>query len=233
MGWKKLTVCLILAFFCWAPVALADTPATTRLVFHEETGDDVTQYEIHITPQADGYEIHSRFDDRDVLIHCDASLAHQRLEIDRHALDQPIIYVREGEVIKASLGEQTLTKEIDDNPWYQMLEMSKEFVASDKDPGKFWIVSDQMGEVTKESGFSAIKMNAKNKGTEMITHQGQEVEATKIVVRVAGPKGAFWKAEYWYRPSDGVMLRYESVRGRPGTPKTIITLVEEEQIAAR
>jgi hypothetical protein len=50
---------------------------------------------------------------------------------------------------------------------------------------------------------------------------------TQYEIRV---RAAFWKAEYWYRPSDGVMLRYKSVRGGPGTPKTIITLLKEENI---
>jgi hypothetical protein len=207
--------------------------ANKRFVFHEQTGDDVTQYEIRVRPYGEGYRIYGSFNDRDTFVECDASLAHQRLEIDRKAQEHLITYQREGKTITGAIGDETITKKMSDDPWYQMLEISKKFITSKGDLGKFWVVSDQMGEHTKEPGFSAIKLQARGEGTETIQHQGQDVETMKILVRLTGLRSAFWQAEYWYRPSDGVLLRYEAVRGGPGTPKTIITLLEEEDLPAQ
>jgi len=41
-------------------------------------------------------------------------------------------------------------------------------------------------------------------------------------------RSAFWGADYWYRVSDGQLVRYEEVRGGPGTPVTVGVLVSEE-----
>lgn len=231
--WRTVIRFSILISLLFPSGALAEEFANKRFVFQEQTGDDVTQYEIRVTSHEEGYRIHGTFPDRTTYIECDAALAHHRLEIDRNAVEHLIVYTRDGNSITGTLGDETLTKKINDNPWYQMLEVSQAFVTGQGDLGDFWIVSDQMGEHTDEPGFSAITLQAREKGRETIEIQGQEVEALKVIVRLTGAKAMFWKAEYWYRPSDGVMLRYEAVRGGPGTPKTVITLLEEEELAAQ
>jgi hypothetical protein len=212
------------------------TPAAIakRLVYHQQTGDEVTQYEIRIEPYDDGYRIYGYFDDRVTLVECDDTFGHQRFKVERRTQDNYIItYMREDETITGTLGANSIQRKVSDDPWYQTLEISKTFIESqDNNLGKFWFVSDQLGTLTKEDSlFSAFKLQAQKKGTEVIKHHGCDVETLKVLIRLTGLKAALWKAEYWYRPSDGIMLRYEAVRGGPGTPKTIITLLEEEELS--
>jgi hypothetical protein len=207
-----------------------------RLIYHEQTGDESTQYEIRIVPYDDGYRIYGHFDDRLTLVECDDTFGHYRFEVERKTQDDYLItYKREDEIITGTLGAKTVRQEVSDEPWYQTLEISKRFIESqDNNLGKFWFVSDQLGAFTKEDTlFSVFKLQAQKKGTEVIKHHGCDVDALKVLVRLTGLKAALWKAEYWYRPSDGIMLRYEAVRGGPGTPKTIITLLKEEELSAR
>lgn len=219
-------------------VSLIPAPPTTgapgkRLVYHQQTGDDVTQYEIRIEPYHGGYRIYGRFDDRLTLVECDEMFGHYRFEVERKTLDDYVMrYRRDNETITGTLGAQTARQNVSDEPWYQTLEISKRFIESpDTNLGKFWFVSDQLGSLTKDDSlFSAFKLQARKEGTEVISYHDRDVEALKVLVRLTGMKAALWKAEYWYRPSDGVMLRYESVRGGPGTPKTIITLLKEETV---
>lgn len=56
---------------------------------------------------------------------------------------------------------------------------------------------------------------------------GRTEEAMRVRVSPWGLLSLFWSSLYWFRPSDGAFLRYEAVRGLPGTPKTVVELIEE------
>lgn len=228
--WRRMLLLNLCIAIDLTLIPIATGAITKRFVFQQQTGDKVTQYELCLTPHDGGYQVYGNFHDRTIFIECDESFVHQRFVIDRKAKEYEIRYERDGKTITGIIGDETITKTMSDAPWYQMLEISKAFIESKGNLGKFWMVSDQVAEHTEEPGFSTIELQAKGKGTEIIRYQGREVEAIKILVRLTGAMATFWKAEYWYRPADGVMLRYEGVRGLPGTPKTIITLLKEEEI---
>jgi len=62
---------------------------------------------------------------------------------------------------------------------------------------------------------------------------GRAVNAVKIRVHLAGLWSKIWKAEYWFRETDGLFLRYEAVNGFPGTPKTVYKLIEPEVLTVK
>jgi len=70
-------------------------------------------------------------------------------------------------------------------------------------------------------------MVATREGEETVMLGGDSVQAIKVRFSPAGPLSAFWKAEYWYRKSDLRFIRYRAVRGLPGSPETIVTLIGE------
>lgn len=111
------------------------------------------------------------------------------------------------------------TVEIDERPWYQPLSFSLgSFLNSEKEDISFWVIRADKIEV--------IALTAKKLGVEEIMFAGSKVPAKKIVIRAEGFYSQFWHATYWYRESDNLFLRYQSVHGLPGTDETIVELVK-------
>lgn len=104
-------------------------------------------------------------------------------------------------------------------PWYQFIEVSlADFVQSKERKKEFWIIQPY--------DLKVYKMVASKEKTETITLSNQEVETAPVKVTLTGIASAFWKVKYWYRKADGFYLRYEGVRGGPGTPKTIVEVMD-------
>jgi hypothetical protein len=48
-----------------------------------------------------------------------------------------------------------------------------------------------------------------------------------VKITLTGFRAHLWKALYWFRAGDHVMLKCRAVYGLPGTPATILELVDE------
>lgn len=108
----------------------------------------------------------------------------------------------------------------DSDPWIQSIERSLQpFVLSSSDRMEFWTV--QPGDITLR------KLQAARRGRATIDVDGEQVEAWEIRISLPGIGSMFWSATYWYRVTDGQFVRYEGVRGWPGTPRTVVELVAE------
>ncbi len=110
--------------------------------------------------------------------------------------------------------------EIDEAPWYAVIGMGLgRFVRDGEMKASFWTVNPDNGK--------AYKMAARRRGGETIVRDGRPVPAIKVTVSVSGVPAAFYATEYWFRESDGVLLRFEGTSRGPGSPKTILELAEE------
>ena len=70
-------------------------------------------------------------------------------------------------------------------------------------------------------------MRAEAAGREEIhTVRGPRLAAAKVVIRPDGLLGGLWRAEYWFRAEDGQFVRYRGTHGPPGTPETVISLLD-------
>ncbi|TVQ25759.1 MAG: hypothetical protein EA383_07220 [Spirochaetaceae bacterium] len=108
----------------------------------------------------------------------------------------------------------------DADPWIQSIERSLEpFVRSSRDRMQFWTV--QPGDLTLR------KLQAVRRGRSTIDVDGERVDAWEVRISLPGISSMFWSATYWYRVSDGQFVRYEGVRGWPGTPRTVVELVAD------
>lgn len=115
--------------------------------------------------------------------------------------------------------EYRKTIPIDERPWYQPLSFSLgHFLNSNEKKTSFWIIRADKIEV--------IALSAKKMGVENVLFAGAKVPAQKIEVRAEGFYSNFWHATYWYRKSDNLFLRYESVHGLPGSEETIVELIK-------
>jgi hypothetical protein len=109
--------------------------------------------------------------------------------------------------------------ELDGSPWYQTLEFALLPWLEGKDEAiRFWTV--------RPTDLELFKMIAIREGDQTIELEGERVDAIKVRVTLTGAKSVFWHADYWFRKSDLVFVRYLAVRGGPGTPRTEIVLID-------
>jgi hypothetical protein len=124
-------------------------------------------------------------------------------------------------------GASTAIKKIDGAPWYVSMNALSDFVKSERKRREFWVISADFADMSSvEKGVSMLKLAAVRKKPQRVSCDGATVYAIKIVITFADWRSLFWHADYWYRPDDGVMVRSEQVRGGPGTPTTVVELVE-------
>jgi hypothetical protein len=110
---------------------------------------------------------------------------------------------------------------IDSDPVFQTLTFSlAEFLRSDRGMIKFWFIIP--------GDYTPFKMIAYRLEKEIIKVDGVAVEAYCVMQTIDGPMRALWHAYYWFRAFDYVYVKYQGINGGPGTPVTVVELVEED-----
>jgi hypothetical protein len=71
------------------------------------------------------------------------------------------------------------------------------------------------------------KLVAIREKKETVQAGGRAEEAWRIRITVPDVRAFLWGAQYWFRATDGRLLRCEEVRGLPGTPPTVGVLKRE------
>ena len=107
----------------------------------------------------------------------------------------------------------------DDAPWIQSIERSlRAFVLSDHRRTEFFTI--------QPDEFQLRRLQAVRRGRATVDVDGVATDAWEIRVSVAGIASIFWSATYWFRARDGQFVRSEAVRGWPGTPVTVVEMVD-------
>ena len=108
---------------------------------------------------------------------------------------------------------------IDENPWYQPLSFCLRcFVDSEERETVFWMIRPDTLSVTK---FKIRKCR-----TEQLISQGGTTHALKLELGLTSLLKGLWHAHYWFREDDNLFIQYRGVHGLPGTPETVVRLVE-------
>ena len=127
--------------------------------------------------------------------------------------------------LSGSLGGKRVDKEFGvDNVWYGSVLLLRDFALSNEERREFY--------VTKPEEERVVKLVAVREETETVAVNGEECEAVKIKYTVPGFRGMFWKSYYWYRTSDGLLVKTEETRGGPGTPTVYAELKSEVVLPA-
>ncbi len=201
----------------------ADTQQTTRLVYSETTGTLSSQNKYLVTETAVGFTV--ELFEKNIL----------RKIISNHTFQTTIEHyknIQNGDTVTVTKKQNSLLFEgtlnnkkvseavtIDEDVWYGSKLLLKDFVVSDKQAIQFYM--------TKPEKLKAVKFKATKEKLERIHLNGTSYTAVKIRLRIAYLHSIFWKSFFWYRLTDGVLLRSEEVRGLPGTPTTFVKLLEE------
>jgi hypothetical protein len=195
-------------------------------VYRDLTGNLVTI--IHLQEQTRGEDVtlHSTLSDGDLhSVEMDSSRATLHYDFDSPERKTAYSASREGNeiLIQGTLKGQPLSKRIaiDSHPWYESMEWSLQpfAVSGSSEPVLFWVLHPYEGQ--------AFLMQAREEKEEGIPVDGRTLDAMRVKVSPWGLLSLFWSSLYWFRSSDGIFLRFEGVRGLPGTPKTVVELIEE------
>lgn len=191
-----------------------------QLTYRETTGNKVETYMQKIEKTGTGYIVH----ERSHTIWLDHNYATYKWEYRDSVNGVNIVANRNGNKIylKGSVKGKKVDKvfNINQQPWYQSWSFClKGFLSSNNNNVKFWTIKPDELEVSE---FEATKQ-----GKDRVMVNGRKLVTLHIKVNLTGLLAAFWCADFWFRISDFRYLRYESVQGGPGTPLTVIELINE------
>lgn len=114
-----------------------------------------------------------------------------------------------------------------DLPWVQDLNQLGPFVVGGSQEFRFVAFADFLDSRLKASDMTAFKASKVKK--ELQEWGSGSGPCWKVRVTFDDLRSAFWGADYWFRLSDGQLVRYEEVRGGPGTPVTVGVLASEHR----
>jgi hypothetical protein len=214
-----------LAVLCLIILAPHPSLAQASLLYRETAGSRQITNLMSEQILPDGYFLRSRLSDGDMHdVQLDRALLTIRYHVTSPARRIDYTVVRGGNVLLVDgiLGGKPVSRRItiDGRPWYESLERSAHdfIIAGARAPLVFWVVNPW--------DANAYLLQARSEGREQVSVNGTLVYAARVRVVPVGILRFFWSALYWFRPDDGRFLRYEGVRGLPGTPKTIVELID-------
>lgn len=111
------------------------------------------------------------------------------------------------------------------HPWLQDLTLLAPFVLGPAKELRFVAFPDFLDARLKASDLTRFKANKVK--VETVVWGNGSGPAWRIHVTFDDLRSMFWGADYWFRTSDGLLVRYQEVRGGPGTPTTTGVLVAE------
>jgi hypothetical protein len=213
---------LRIAVTIWS-LALACPLAAAQgfLPYRDLTGTRETTVDIEEEILPDGSIMHSRMTDGELHdVRLDASTVTISYHVVSPARRIDYRVTRDGDIlhVAGTFAGAPISKtiRIGGPPWYESIERSIRdyIITGETRPLPFWILNPW--------DATAYRMEAQSEGQEVITVNDRQVTAVRIRVSPVGLLRLFWSSLYWFRPSDGRFLRYEAVRGLPGTPKTVV-----------
>lgn len=115
------------------------------------------------------------------------------------------------------------------DPWIEDTTNLKFFIDSPEKEYFFFVVGPdyKMDGTIKEGKYSRMDLRIVKEEFETLEIDGEKVKCQKIMMTTKNKfMSAFWKAYYWYRVEDGILVYYEDKKG-PGTPRTYGTLYQK------
>lgn len=108
---------------------------------------------------------------------------------------------------------------LDQRPWFQPLSFSLRTLAgSTKTAMEFWAI--------RPDTYEVVELTAEKKGCKTVEQETWTDDVCEVQVSKSGWMSSLWHASYWFRKSDGLFVEYRSVHGIPGTPETVIRLLQ-------
>jgi hypothetical protein len=200
----------------------------SQLTYQETTEQTVDSTEVIIVPTATGRDLTISFPNSRYRFTTDAAFNTRQCTVSQNDETPTTLFRRRGNMVVIRKGDQGCVASIDELPWYQTPFGLVDFILSDTRKIKFYMATVSEHADKDDDPGAMLKMVATKDDTETLTMAGQSVETYRVTITLSGLKSLFWKITYWYRCSDGLVVKYTDTRGGPGTPTTYGLLVKEE-----
>jgi|GEM_PF-2617679 len=217
---------LICFLFTMARAILADTGQYTagHLKYRETTGAQSSVKNYAFEKTGSGYALRLSQDDIAQEILCDAAYHTLTESYTRAATGDNITVRREADrlVFTGSAGGRPVRSQaaIGNDVWYGSKLLLQGFILSQKKFEVFYM--------TRPEEQKVIKLRAEKQGLEEIAVAGSRITAVKIKCTLPEYPLLPWKSFFWYRASDGILLKSEERRGPPWEPLTVVELMHED-----
>lgn len=206
-------------------VIFADTGQFTvgLLKYRETTGSQSSVKNYAFEKTGSGYALRLSQDDIAQEILCDA--AHHTLteRYTRADTGDNITVRREADrlVFTGSAGGRPVRSQaaIGNDLWYGSKLLLRGFILSQKQSEVYYM--------TRPEEQKVIKLRAEKQGLEDIAVAGSRFTAVKIKCTLPDYPVLPWKSFFWYRASDGILLKSEERRGPPWKPLSVVELTGE------
>lgn len=214
----------MMIFIVLVQIVFGNNPKLIKqLKYSETTEKKIDNYTISLYKDDGEFILHGIFKDQNLKIYYDSKENVKKYTVEVNGTTST--FERKNNTITS----KGISEEIDNKPWYQMGNIRNTFINSDKSKEEFWFISSNFHEkMTEKKKIPLIRMVMKKEKKETIIINGKNIDTIHVRVTFPDFRSLFWHGDYWYRLSDGVMVRADEVRGAPGTPKTITILESEE-----
>jgi hypothetical protein len=222
---RKLAIAVSVCIMAWVVAAGA---RAAELTYRETTARNVKEVSYTCEEYDSAVYIRAEYNDESQIVTTDRNFRTKNMKIISTESPVPLIIHKDGDrlFIEGSV-EKTVPVEPDIS-WFQLPLCLKSFVLSADKKIRFYALSSNFDErLASGKGIQLIKLTAIKEAFESIDVAGTQVGAVKVLIKFEYIPALFWKAYYWYRIDDGVLIRYSEARGAPGTPKTIGELIHE------
>ncbi len=223
MKFARSFLVLLLFTTLLPPDLNAEAPCNITLRYAEKTARKKTVKTYCISKKDKGLVI--RIDEGDVQreivcsASCDTTLERYRNTGSGDRLD--IVRKQNDLIFDGTLQSSPVSKTvgIDHNRWYGSKLLLRNFVLSSSTAEVFYMTSPER--------CRTVKLRAKKEGQEDIAVNGQVQRAVRVVFTLPKIRYRVWKSVFWYRATDGILLKAEEMRGPPWKAKTIVELIQE------
>jgi len=217
---RAVWIVLVLALL-WSPAAGA---RNSTYLYKDTTGEATVHFCWNLERKADGQAIITSHSQEETFVNvCLADGRTRRWDVTRPDMHARAFVEGQRLVMEGQLdGEKVSWDEpLKGRTWYQPLSFALRDVArGSRSEAEFFCL--------RPDNLEPMSMTAQRKGLESIGVKGSRAEAVRVRVRLKGLLSIAWHGDYWFRTKDNLFVRYEGVNGPPGTPKTVIELVQED-----
>ncbi len=226
---KSLLIILSLLFlYCFSSEFLLASSENRTFIYRESTEDKIEIIKKEFKKENNGMTISTYTDNNIYKNHFDNSFKSIFYEIINEKNNIRIMRadLKNG---KLAIRKGSLTASVPvGKTWRQSNLYLSDFINSSNEKIYFSILPDISEPDTDMNDIETMEFVFKDKEDEDVRVNGKSVKAVKMIMTFPGFKSLFWKAEFWYRKNDGLLVKYKMARGAPGTPYTIGELIEEK-----
>lgn len=224
---KRVIVILILLLCLYSSPVFADV-----LIYKKSVEGEERMVECRIESAENGYvfeisEVDNQGNTQKTKCKLDSNFSIMTWEYSNSVPEEEteISAKRSGNIIEikgfSEKGEINKKHKLGSLPWYEPTFGLQAFAASDNKSIEYWVLIGYWG-------GRPVKFSASKKGTETLKINGKQVEAVHAIINLK-LVGLFrlLPVDYWFRKSDGRLLRYIAEKGPGGEPVTL-ELVSED-----